>query len=164
VADGGETTGESGGGVWLQETNAWVHHNTIVENTGEGPNTTYGGGIVVHEPGSPLIEQNIIAFTTVGGGLFCHSGVTPTIQNNLGWQNLPVEGVGLCADWWQTDGNIIEDPLFCDRAGGDFSLGEGSPALTHPAGPLGAIPTPGCEPVLVEKVSWGDIKVRAGRR
>jgi predicted outer membrane repeat protein len=158
VADGLGTTGESGGGVWCAVTNAWIHHNTILENTGRGPNSTYGGGIGVHEPGSPVIEQNIIAFTTVGGGVFCHTSVTATIRNNLGWQNLPVEGVGLCSTWWQSDGNVIADPLFCGRESGDFSVADISPALTHPNGPLGALPTAGCSATPVAPVTWGRLK------
>ena len=164
TAEGLPTTGESGGGIWLQDTDAWVHHNTLVRNTGNGPNDTYGGAIVVHEMGSPLIEQNVIALTTNGGGIFCHSGVTPTIRNNLGWQNSPVEGVGLCENWWQSDGNVIADPLFCDAPGGDYSMVSGSPALTHPSGPLGAIPAPGCTPILVEATTWGRIKVQFASR
>lgn len=78
VAQGLPETGESGGGIWLEDNNAWVHHNTIVENTGNGPNTTYGGGIAMHKPGTPIIEQNIIVYTTNGGGIFCHTGVTPS--------------------------------------------------------------------------------------
>jgi hypothetical protein len=38
-------------------------------------------------------------------------------------------------------------------------VAEGSPALTHPAGPLGAFPDPGCGPVLVEETTWGRIKM-----
>jgi predicted outer membrane repeat protein len=158
TADGGDNTGESGGGIWLQEASAWIHHNTIVANTGNGPVDTWGGGIAMHIASSPLVEQNIIALSANGGGIFCHTNVTPTIRNNLGWQNLPVEGVGLCADWWQSDGNVIADPWFCDAGNGDFSLAEGSPALVHAAGPLGAIPTPGCQPTVVERLTWGRIK------
>ena len=164
VADGLGSTGESGGGIWSQGANLWIHHNTIVENAGRGPSSTYGGGIAMMDPSNPLIEQNIIAFTTVGGGIFCNAPVTAIIRNNLGWQNLPVEGVGLCETWWQSDGNIIADPLFCGRESGDFSVGRGSPALTHPAGPLGAIPGEGCQPTLVERTTWGSIKARYGAR
>jgi hypothetical protein len=151
---------ENGGGIWLQETNAWVHHNTIVQNAGNGLDSTYGGGIAVHEPGSPLIEQNIIAFTTNGGGILCHSNVTPIIRNNLAWQNQPVEGAGLCSGWWQGDGNVLADPMFCDLQAGVLTVAGGSPALTHPAGPLGAYPAPGCQPILIQPVTWSGLKSR----
>jgi hypothetical protein len=162
TADGLELTGDSGGGVWLAETNAWVHHNTVVSNSGNGPDSSYGGGIVVERIGSPLIEKNIVALTLNGGGIECGDGATPTIRNNLGWQNLPVEGVGTCADWWNSNGNVIADPNFCDADGGDYSLAQNSPAITHVAGPLGAIPIPGCGPVSVEPTTWGRIKAKYG--
>jgi parallel beta-helix repeat protein len=162
IADGVEHTAESGGGIWLQNTNAWVHHNTIVQSTGNGSNNTYGGGIALNDAGSPLIEQNILVLSFNGGGILCRPGVTPTLRNNLGWQNLPVEGVGLCSTWWQSDGNVLADPMFCDLGAGVFTVGDGSPALIHPAGPLGAFPNPGCQPILVQQVTWGGLKARFG--
>ena len=68
---------------------------------------------------------------------------TPTIRNNLAWQNVGGEGTGTCSDWALSNGNLIADPIFCGLATGDFSLAANSPALSHPAGPLGAIPDTG---------------------
>jgi len=73
-----------------------------------------------------------------------------------------VEGAGLCATWWQSDGIMVADPLFRDLAAGVFTLGVGSPALTHPAGPLGAYPHPGCQPILVQFVTWGGSERKNG--
>ena len=157
-------TANSGGGIWLWETNAWVHHNTIVENTGDGPSDNYGGGIVIERPGSPIVEQNIIALTQKGGAIWCGSLATPTIRNNLAWQNVGGEGVGTCATWWQADGNIVQDPHFCDAPGSIYSLAQNSPAITHPAGPLGAFSIPGCDPVAARPSTWGAIKARYSPR
>jgi len=158
VADGLEGTGNSGGGIWLWETNAWVHHNTVVQSSGNGPSNSYGGGVIIEQPGSPVVEYNIIALTKKGGGIWCGGGATPIIRGNLAWQNLPEDGVGDCSDWWQSDGNIVADPHFCDAENGDFTLAEDSPAITHSAGPLGAFATPGCGPVPVKNSTWGLIK------
>ena len=157
-AGGSEQTGGSGGGIWARRTNAWIHHNTIVENTGLGVGNTYGGGIAIQQAGSPLIEQNIFAFMQAGGAIRCDGGTTPIIRNNLAWDNSGGNGVGDCPTWPAALGNIEADPLFCDRATGDFTLGAGSPALTHPAGPLGAFPVPGCTPVLTQATTWGKLK------
>jgi hypothetical protein len=162
VAGGRAGTGNSGGGIFTWETNAWIHHNTIVDNTGDGPSGTYGGGIVLDQPGSPLVEKNIIAMSLKGGGIGCGGGVTPTIRNNLAWQNLPADGVGGCVTWWQIEGNIVADPAFCDPASADYSLAQNSPAITHVAGPLGAFYLPGCGPVSVEPITWGRIKAMYG--
>jgi hypothetical protein len=111
-----------------------------------------------------MIEKNIISFSQNGGGIWCGDDGTPTIRNNLAWQNLPSDGVGACFDWWQSNGNIIADPNFCDADGGDYSLAQNSPAITHVAGPLGAIPIPGCGPVDVRPTTWGSIKTKYGNR
>jgi len=158
VAHGSAITGVSGGGIHLIETDAWVHHNTIVGNEGGGTANTLGGGIGIERIGSPLIEKNIIAYSTQGGGLNCVGGATPTIQNNLAWQNVGGDGVGDCSTWWQSNGNIVADPAFCDTLSGDFHLHQDSPAITHVAGPLGVYPIPGCGPVPVRHTTWGILK------
>ncbi len=124
-----------------------------------------GGGIAVAlAPSIPVIEQNLVAFSQAGGGIWCSGESTPVIRNNLAWMNVGGDGVGSCPTWWQWNGNIVADPLFCNRAGGDYSLTAGSPALTHPAGPLGAIPGEGCQQTPVERTAWGSIKARYGTR
>jgi hypothetical protein len=162
IAPGSSVTGISGGGIHLIETDAWVHHNTIVCNEGGSTSSTLGGGIGVERLGSPLIEKNIIAFTAQGGGINCVGGATPIIRNNLAWQNVGGDGVGDCPTWWQSDGNVVADPYFCNPESSDYSLAQNSPALTHPAGPLGAFHLPGCGPVSVEPITWGRIKAMYG--
>jgi hypothetical protein len=71
--------------------------------------------------------------------------------------------VGSVAGQLGIDGNISQDPLFCDPAGGDFTLCADSPcaADNNPAcGQIGALPV-GCGPcgtTAVETTSWGAIK------
>jgi len=153
-------TPNTGGGIWLSECDAWVHNNTIVQNTGDGSSNDLGGGIVMERVGSPIIEKNIIAFSQKGGGIWCDASATPIIQNNLAWQNSGGEGVGSCATWWQSNGNVVDDPHFCDMASGDFTVASNSEVMTHPAGPLGAFPNPGCAPVPVHRSTWGSLKAR----
>jgi hypothetical protein len=162
MANGSAISGISGGGIHLIETDAWVHHNTIVGNAGGSTPSTLGGGIGIERVGSPLIEKNIIALTVQGGGVNCIGGATPLLRNNLAWMNAGGDGVGTCSTWWQSNGNIVADPAFCDAANGDYSLAQNSPAITHVAGPLGAIPIPGCGPVAVEPTTWGRIKAMYG--
>jgi len=159
-ARGSEVTGNSGGGIWLWRTQAWVHHNTIVGNSGDGPNNAYGGGIVMEQPGSPTVERNIIAFSAKGGGIWCGNGATPVIRDNLAWQNAGGNGVKDCPTWWQSNGNVIDDPHFCDMASGDFRVESNSGVMTHPAGPLGVYSSPGCAPVAVVPTTWGLLKAK----
>jgi len=149
----------SGGGIYLGSTGAWVHHNTIVENRGYCTSPEGGGGITLCGEVNPRIEQNIVVFNNVGTGIACLDGTTADFHNNLIWGNEPNDLDAACAALWSDNGNITADPDFCDRAGGDFSLGKNSPAITHPAGPLGAIAEPGCEgTVPTRHTTWGWLK------
>jgi predicted outer membrane repeat protein len=158
TARASEFTGESGGGMELSGTDAWVHHNTIVGNTGFALAGTFGGAIVVFYDSSPVIELNIIAHTVSGGGIYCLSGTQPTIRNNLAWDNAGGEGWGACSNWWHENGNVYADPLLCDWKSGVYTVAENSPALTNPAGPMGAFDSPGCAQVSVMPTTWGRVK------
>jgi hypothetical protein len=149
----------SGGGIWLYGGNHWVHHNTIVGNDARGyPDPSWGGGgIAVLSSGTKLIENNIIAYSTYGGGIRCESIATFELRNNLAWSNVGGDGNGSCADWTSANGNLAADPLFCDQPGGDYSLAARSPALTHPAGPIGAFPTAGCGAMESKPLTWNRI-------
>jgi parallel beta-helix repeat protein len=149
----------AGGGIWAYEVDALVLENTLVLNVG-GPDSTWGGGIALDRIGASTIERNIIAMNT-GGGIRCDRSESPTVRDNLAWQNPGGEGLGLCAGWTDSGGNVVADPYFCDEAGGIFTMAEDSPALSHPAGPLGAFPVAGCGPVpVVEVTTWGALKAR----
>jgi hypothetical protein len=134
----------SGGGVYLSGFDAEVSRNTFVDNFGGGPRDSLGGGIALDYPASPVVERNIIALSSRGGGIQCQNGVTPVIRNNLAWENNGGDGTGSCFGWVGLNGNVNADPLFCNPDGGDFSVAVSSPALTHPAGHLGAVSLPGC--------------------
>jgi predicted outer membrane repeat protein len=151
-------TGLSGGGLCLARSNALVARNTIVECGAPGHLNSYGGGIGIYNVGNNTIEENIVAFSSSGGGILCVSGATPIIRNNLAWENNGGDGLGDCATWWQGDGNVVTDPMFCGRSTGDFSLANVSPAFTHPEGPLGALPTVGCTATPVQPTTWGRLK------
>jgi len=157
-ARGADFTG-TGCGIDIVGPQAWVHHNTIVGNDGDGAHTRIveGGGIAVHY-GSPTIEQNVIAFNRAGGGIYCAAGATPLIRNNFAWQNVAVDVY--CPNASQSDGNVIDNPYFCNSAGGDFRVASNSGVMTHPAGPLGAFPDPGCGAVAVQHSTWGSLKAK----
>jgi hypothetical protein len=71
--------------------------------------------------------------------------------------------VGCIEDQYGINGNISEDPLFCDPETGDFRLQEGSPC--GPFSPpneecdlIGAWPV-GCgPPTATQQTTWGRIK------
>jgi hypothetical protein len=149
-------TGTSGGGLWVSASKCRVIQNTFVGNSGQGSGAR-GGNIAVEHSGTPHFERNIIALASSGGGVACDGG-SPTFVNNIVWQNAGGEGTGLCADWYTTGGNLVVDPLLCQPGMADVSVAENSPALTHPAGIIGANPTPGCPGVAIERTTWSRIK------
>lgn len=152
-------TGSSGGGLWSGASNVRVRNNSFLDNSGRGLGESWGGDIAIDGTGIVLIERNIFAYTVCGGAIRCESSESTTITNNLVWLTTGGYGAG-CGDWWLHGGNIAEDPLFCRSFPGDASVAQTSPALTHSSGPLGAIPTAGCEGTAVREVTWGRIKAR----
>jgi hypothetical protein len=152
------TTGESGGGVWVGGEGGTVRHNTLVLN--RGSNVATGGGLAVAS-GTPIIEANIVAHSQIGGGIRCVRGGEPLVRNNLFWNPRGEEDQGCEVDW-ESQGNLVADPLFCDLDSEVYTLAQNSPALLHPAGPLGVFPTPGCSPVQVIATTWGRLKAQYG--
>jgi len=160
LASGRTQTGNSGGAIWLSRSYAAVDNNTIVGNTGDGPSEGYGAGIVMADAGAPVIEKNVIAFNLKGGAIWCEEGVLATIRNNLTWQNSGGDSVGVCPAWQHSEGNVVDNPYFCDMAAADFTVASNSGVMTHPAGPLGAFAIPGCGPVSILPSTWGTLKTR----
>lgn len=164
LGPGSEVTGDTGGGLYLVSASAHVYNNTIVQNSAAGISDQVGGGINVLYSSTPVIERNIIAFTTKGGGVRCDPRSTPVIRNNLAWSNVGGDGLAGCQDWLSFPGNLIANPLFCDAAGGVFTLAANSPALSHPAGVLGAFSGAGCPAQTpVVPTTWSSIKARFAR-
>lgn len=151
-------TGESGGGIWTFDGVINVRQNTIVDNYGDGTDNTWGGGMAVLASPASVIERNIIAYSEFGGGIRCFGGTGPTIRNNLFWSNVGGDLTGNCPELQDEDGNLFVDPQFCGRESGDFRLAEGSLALSHPAGFLGALSEPGCKGVSVLATTWSALK------
>jgi hypothetical protein len=107
---------------------------TIVENF-----APIGAGISVHaEWAYAVIENTAIAFNDSSQGLRA-AGVCPLISCTDIWGNEGGDWTGCYAALLETNGNISSDPLFCDAAGGDFTLDAASPCLNTPGcGRIGA--------------------------
>lgn len=97
----------------------------VVGNTFVG-NGIPGGADAVYAYGSRVVN-NIVAFNDYGiSGPYGPSA--PTLRNNLVYGNQR-GNFRLIADPTGTNGNISVDPLFVDRAGGNYRLADGSPAI-----------------------------------
>ena len=129
----------SGGGVAFENSSGTMINNTIVDNGAEG-----GGGIYCADS-SPDIENNIVTqnsgaiSASYAGGIYCVSS-SPSITCCDFYDNIVPPGTesnysGI-DDQTGINGNISEDPLFCDPDSSVYTLQSDSPCLpgNHPDG------------------------------
>ncbi len=133
----------SGGAVRCKSASPRFVNCTLVDNS----TAMVGAAVHVIAGSSPVFENCIIAFSDGGGAVFSSDGTSvpqfncSDIFGNEGgdWTDVIAGQLGL-------DGNFSSDPLFCDRAAGDFSLRQTSPCASDNNGCavlIGALPV-GC--------------------
>lgn len=129
-----------------------VSSSTFWGNAASGGHTIHGGEIDFS------LDNSIVAFSTEGGAIGCEGNVTLTCCDLYG--NVGGDWVGCIADQYGIDGNIGEDPLFCDPSSGDVTIRSDSPCApgSNPdCGLIGAWPI-GCNATPAEQTTWGAIK------
>jgi hypothetical protein len=147
----------AGGGMWIVQTTANITGCTL---WGNADTQDFAGGIYLYNCES-TIDNTIVAFSTAGCGVSSDGG-TPTLSCCDIYDNAGGDWVGSIAGQLGQNGNISEDPLFCDPENGDFTLHEDSPCapFTPPneeCDLIGARPV-GCGPTVVRMGTWGAIK------
>jgi hypothetical protein len=111
----------------------------------------------------PVLENTVIAFATAGGSIFCIPGDSDPILTCCDiYGNTGGDWTDCIEDQQGINGNISEDPLFCDPGNEDFTLQECSPcAPFSPPNPecdlIGAWPV-GCGGTPTIETSWGAVK------
>lgn len=118
---------------------AAIRNNTLAYNRSGS-----GGAIWRHDDNQ--IENNLIAFNDAVG-IDCLGGSAGIACNDV-WENtregVPANYAGACGDLTGIDGNLSEDPLFCDGPARRLDLQSSSPcAETGSCGLIGALPS-GC--------------------
>jgi hypothetical protein len=121
----------------------------------------------VDTSGPQTIEDTIVAFSTAGGAIYCDYGGTPSLTCCDIFGNAGGDWVGPIAGQLGVNGNICEDPLFCDAANLDFTLHADSPCAPFtPPNPecdlIGAWPV-GCGSTPVIATTWGRVKSQFAR-
>jgi hypothetical protein len=106
----GNSGGAGGGGLYLANATPAVTHNISAFNTGAA---TYGNGMALQSAPSSLMCNDVFG------------------NENANYSGQP--------DPTGTDGNISEDPLFCDPDGADYGLSAGSPCAVANSGGCGLI-------------------------
>jgi|GEM_PF-1149972 len=86
------------------------------------------------------MENTIVAFSTNGSGLYIENdGSNASLVCCNLYGNAVGDWLGPIAHQLGTNGNISEDPLFCDPPAGDYCLLEGSPCIGgYGCGQIGA--------------------------
>lgn len=93
-----------------------------------------------------MLENTIIAFSTSGAAIWCGGTGVPTLSCCDLYQNAGGDWIDPIDDQANLYGNLSVDPLFCNAAGGDYSiraLSPCAPRCTYGCGLIGAGPV-GC--------------------
>lgn len=131
---------------------------TITRCTFSGNGASSGGGVYCRNNSSPSLINTIVAFSTQGEAVArLETNCNPTMTCCDVYGNSGGDWVGYIAAQAGINGNISEDPLFCNATYKDFTLNEDSPCAQASCGVIGAMPV-GCASVVVV-VPGGDITI-----
>jgi predicted outer membrane repeat protein len=148
--------GSHGGAIALIDgATGTVEHCTFYGNT-----APEGGHIALYNLANLDAQNNIFAYAAYGAGVSCLES-TASFQCNDAWMNTGGNYVGSCPDPTGTNGNISEDPLFCEPELGDFTLRSDSPCApqnNQECGLIGARDIGCSPPTPVAELSWGRVK------
>jgi predicted outer membrane repeat protein len=134
----------TGGGLEIAGGAVKLDQATFCANEASGA----GGGIYLDGASTIDLDTSIIAFSTDGEGI-AQWGFTPqSISCTDIYGNADGDWVGPFAPLQGVNGNFSLDPLFCDAAGGDFTLAGDSPCLppNNTCGVLIGAHDQGCPP------------------
>jgi hypothetical protein len=109
-----------------------------------------------------VVENSILSFGEGGEAVYCGPYLDVALTCCDIYGNEGGDWVGCIEDQYGVNGNISEDPLFCDPGSGDFTLQECSPcAPFSPPNPecdlIGAWPV-GCGGTPTVESTWGALK------
>jgi predicted outer membrane repeat protein len=152
-----ENVAETAGALLSVWESGTMSHCTIVSNTAE-----YGGALYFDLAGQRTIMNTIMVENQGGSAFDGHCSGAAFLCCDI-YGNPGGDWVGCIADQLGMNGNLSDDPLFCDSENDDFSLRENSlcaPENNPECGLIGAWPV-GCEgPTAIAPATWGRIKAR----
>jgi hypothetical protein len=133
----------------------------IASCTYVGHQAAYAGSTLIYVSGTGSIDMSntIIAFNETGAVACSGSGVATVSCTDI-FGNTGGDWVGCIAGQHGVDGNISEDPLFCNMPGGDYTIDVDSPcapAGSGGCGLIGALPV-GCGTTATQSATWGAVK------
>jgi predicted outer membrane repeat protein len=147
-----------GGGIFC----SWNSHSAIANCTFYGNSAEGGSGLYCFYDSDAVVEQSIFAFSIEGNAVQLQDASAALACCDI-YGNAGGDWVGGIEDQHGVNGNISEDPLFCDPENGDLTLHVHSPCApfsppNEECGLIGAWPVACGGPTVVESTTWGRIK------
>ena len=156
----GNSANHGGGGLHCSSTGS----ATVTSCTFVGNSASQGGsGVDCFGGASPHLGNTAVVFGMEGEAVCCDETSSATLSCCDVYGNAGGDWVGCIADQYGIDGNISEDPDFCDAAAGDYHLASTSPCLYGPCGQIGAFGQ-GCVSELPRVMSILDVGNDQGRQ
>ncbi len=152
----GNSAGDWGGAVFCDLSEPLFESCTFVGNA-----AGVGGGVHLLAGCSASFENTIIAFSTEGAAIVLGGNSTASLGCCDLYGNAGGDWIGGIASQLGANGNIAEDPLFCNLGAHDYRLQQNSPCAP------GSAPNPECDLIgawgvgcqsSAEPASWGAIK------
>jgi len=134
----GNTTNGKGGAIVCNTCSPTFSQCTSTDNEAGA-----GSGVWTLGNAQPVFDHTIIAFGAHAAAFRCESGGSATLACCDVYGNEEGDFTDCVAEQLDVNGNISADPLFCDRAGRDYTLQWGSPCgplLNPDCGLVGAWP------------------------
>ncbi len=149
------TSGTGGGAISGWNADFTTEGCTFIQNSAAS-----GNGIGLIEFGSATLHRSIFSFGTMGTAISCAPSGNITLTCCDIYGNTGGDWVGCIADQYGQNGNISEDPLFCDMAGENYTLHADSPCAPEHSGGCGLIGAQpvGCGVTTVVPTTWGGVK------
>lgn len=126
------STGSGGGGAYCcAESRGYFRNCTFQANFGyQGAQLCCGCQAIA------TLENCLLTFGHHGAGVFCWSSGEAHLTCSDVYGNAAGDWFGCIASQYGVDGNISEDPVYCDLQARDLTLHAGSPCLDghHPTG------------------------------
>jgi predicted outer membrane repeat protein len=115
----------SGGAIHCKGTSLRIVNCTMVGNS-----SVAGGGLLLIAGAVPVMENCIISHSTAGESIYSVDDTSiPILNCCLIYGNAGGDWVDPISDQAGINGNLNEDPLFCNPSSGDFRLQPDSPCL-----------------------------------
>jgi predicted outer membrane repeat protein len=154
----GNTADFEGGGVWASDGSVPAFDGCTMHGNQAPPG--HSGAVYADDASHPSLENSILAFSIGGSAVGCAAGGAIELTCCDVYGNDGGDWVGCITDQYGINGNISEDPLFCDPGNHDFTIDEMSPCApdNNSCGVLMGAYGVGCGASAVQPTSWGAIK------